>query len=1507
MTQLFALTFCCASMFGSSHREAPLISNDPLADNVDLYAFRSPDNPDMITLIATYVPLQLPHGGPNYYNFGENVRYEIHVDNDAAVPGDEIIYRFTFNIENEDPTTFFNIRLGQQNQKATYTLERSMDGGTSFQTIVANGIVPPNNIGPRSIESGVGLNTTYDALFQGAITTSTTGETVFAGPTDDPFFVDLGGIFDLGDAPRQNGKPVDGVACYNVSALAIQVPISTLLKAGAPTTPTNILDSDYVIGVWASASRPSITTISATGEPTVSGDWVQVSRLGMPLTNEAVIPVGQKDFWNAISPYDEISETTLDEYFFNPELALYMDDSQFGGAVPALGPLRIQSASLGAFDFRNGADGLYGLKGDPALAGTALDDAVFGTLLLPAPGKPRSVDLWPTFHTGVPNVIPYQLATGKGGNPLAAGKPFINNFLPNGGDMLRLNMAVPPTPRDDANFSSLGLVQAAAIGLTVAPFNATADLEFIPNMDGFPNGRRLEDDVTRIELQAVAGVVLAAVGLWYDDYDPATSPSPVTQDLLNVLTYTTGIENNDKEFTGSFPYLAQPHSGTGNCSGELVFRNETPIADAVGKVFVSSNNSGTIAAYSNDANGNSSLTTFPSVATDADGVYYDETQDVLYQLNRSSNVINAYGSVFTNLNASADPNLIATSSSDFSNGREIAVSNGKLVVAQDAADGNGNVNQFVTYDITTSTITFDKAQPTDINLWGMTFAGNDLYAIVDNSADVALFNNFLSLPAGNVTPSSRVSVESMIRTHGITYDVTNDIMVLTDVGSGAVADDGALVYIANWNSAMADGVITNAEQIRISGPNSLLGNPVDVAFDIQTQNIYVAERANAGGRVLTFKVPTTTGDAAPFANDFFQGASAIHFGQCGVVAPPPPNNLTSIVSYNLDACNALINTQDNAVYDEFQPSYPNVLSCASTSASIVSRSPANANIHSCTPGVNGTMAMCVSSVIGCAYVADSDKAVRFDVVLSPEVGTLASLGRLEFFEKAPITYDWINGNSGLNNYPRRFGVRVLKDGVEVFRSVDNATNNDWTLQAFDFTGADFTVATTTTFSFELLGYCVVANSAGVTAWDLDDINVFGACQGSNRIAIRGTILTEDGTLMEDIDVSLLSDQPDFPLNTSTSNSGKYAFESLDSRFEYLVKGDKNGDALNGVSTLDIIVIQQHILGLKDIVSPFKIIAADVNKDDKISSIDLILIRKLILGLEEEFPSGDSWGFVGLDDVVNAPDPLLINDYLNVPVQIHDSNDEDFIGVKYGDVTGDSVSDFHSMTSSSRSGDAFKLTFKEQNVKAGESYQIIFAADKSTEIMGIQMALELKDLRYQTISPIGLSINENNLGHLNNEVHTLSWNKSSTTKLKEGAELFSINVIAEKNGLLSEMINLSDETMVQEAYLGENMEVVDVVIGEEIIGTLYENKLYQNIPNPLVETTSIKFDLAKAGKVKLIIRDLDGSLVYEIEDRYEVGEHVILIDRQQLNIVSGAVYYSLETDGFNDTKMMIIVE
>jgi hypothetical protein len=574
----------------SSHREAPLIADDRQADNTDVYAFRSPANPDKVILIANYIPGQLPSDGPNYYHFGENIRYEIHVDNNVNTPGDDITYRWTFTRTNEDPTTFFNIRLGKENLKTTYTLERSKGGG-AFQAIVTNGIVPPYNVGPRSISSMVGLNApNYESLMMNSIMTASTGERVFAGPVDDPFFVDAGGIFDLGDNPRTTGtRPRDHLRKLNVHTLALEVDIATLQKDSKPVSmAANILDGDYVIGVWASASRRKMKTL-VTGQEALAmdnnpndketkvmdahtGDWVQVSRLGMPLTNEAVNPIGYKDLWNRLTPYQDLANNGIfGDFFYNPELALYMDDTKFGPAVPALSPLRIQRNSLGEFGFGNGQDGLFILKNTVGVQGSALSESAFGGLLLPGPGKPRSVDLWPIFHTGVPNLSPYQLSVQKGLNPFVEGKPFINNFLPNGGDMLRLNMAVPVTPRNSADFSNEGLVQAAVLGLTDPRFNGSKALQNIPNMDGFPNGRRLEDDVTRIELQAVSGVVLAAIGFWYDDYQRFVTPSPVTPRLLSVLNYRTGINRNDTTLKTMFPFVQTPWPGTfnENCNDQM--------------------------------------------------------------------------------------------------------------------------------------------------------------------------------------------------------------------------------------------------------------------------------------------------------------------------------------------------------------------------------------------------------------------------------------------------------------------------------------------------------------------------------------------------------------------------------------------------------------------------------------------------------------------------------------------------------------------------------------------------------------------------------------------------------------------------------------------------------------------------------------------------------------------------------------------------------------------------
>ena len=430
----------------SSHREAPLIADDPSADNTDVYAFVSPDKPDTVTILANYIPFEDPAGGPNYYRFDPSARYEIHVDNDGDAR-DDVTYRFQFKTHVGNPNTFlYNTNQVTSptdpdlNVKQTYSVTRIAHGS---KTVLGSDLpVPPANIGPRS-------NPSYDP-FQGVVNLGG-GRKVFAGPRDDPFFVDLGSIFDLlGLRPFNAAHLIplaaeagrDGVLNYNTHTIAIQVPKTDLL--GPPM-------ADGTIGIYASASRPKIRLLRGDGTVDVMGPMVQVSRLGNPLINEVIIPLGQKDLWNASDPKDDAQ--FLNRYT-SPELA---------GLVNLLYPV-----------------------------------------LPDAPTAGRS-DLVAVLLTGVP------------------GLNFTGSVQ---ADLLRLNTAIAPTTSPN-------------------PLGALAG-----DFQGFPNGRRLVDDVTDIEVRAVAcgygSILEMALGLCN------LSPNNVVGD---------GVDANENAFLSSFPYVAAPNRG----------------------------------------------------------------------------------------------------------------------------------------------------------------------------------------------------------------------------------------------------------------------------------------------------------------------------------------------------------------------------------------------------------------------------------------------------------------------------------------------------------------------------------------------------------------------------------------------------------------------------------------------------------------------------------------------------------------------------------------------------------------------------------------------------------------------------------------------------------------------------------------------------------------------------------------------------------------------------------
>lgn len=254
---------------------------------------------------------------------------------------------------------------------------------------------------------------------------------------------------------------------------------------------------------------------------------------------------------------------------------------------------------------------------------------------------------------------------------------------------------------------------------------------------------------------------------------------------------------------------------------------------------------------------------------DAEGISYDSDTDAVIVASRTNNRLETYSGLKTSLSAGTDNLMLSLSSltGEFTNARETAVSGDIVVVAQDQLASNGLTNKLFIYRKSSTGFSLLKTFTTDFKLWGIHMVGADLYAVADLTGDIVLFRNFMTNASGNIAATKRVTIAGLVRTHGITYSASDDVMILTDVASATSGTDGGLIVIKNFSSVFAStsaaGTIALTNQVRVYGPNSLLGNPVDVAYDSATKYIYVAERLNAGGQVLTYSYPTASGDFAP--------------------------------------------------------------------------------------------------------------------------------------------------------------------------------------------------------------------------------------------------------------------------------------------------------------------------------------------------------------------------------------------------------------------------------------------------------------------------------------------------------------------------------------------------------------------------------------------------------------------------------------------------------------------
>jgi hypothetical protein len=386
----------------SSHREAPAISKDPVADSTDTYAFVSPDQPDTVTLISNYVPLEGPAGGPNFYEFGDDVLYEINIDNDGD-GGADISYRFRFQTEVRNPNTFLyntgpitSLDSPNWNRRQFYTVSVLLEGQAD-ETILAEHLAsPPCNVGTRS-------TTNYADLAKAAVHTIGDTTKVFAGQRREGFYVDLGSIFDLGALrPVQNlhlipmaaSAGVDATKDLNVHTIAIQVPKTDLTSNGS--VPNDPADPGAVIGVWAAAYRQK-ATVRDKGQHIKTGPWVQVSRLGNPLFNEVIVPMVKKDLWNSVTPDEDVAFL---QHVQHPELAALLP-VLYPGVFPNLAAYTKDRADLVAILLTGIPPGI--IPGFQNFTGSEPADRLRLNMAIPPSANPNRLGILGGDLAGFPN------------------------------------------------------------------------------------------------------------------------------------------------------------------------------------------------------------------------------------------------------------------------------------------------------------------------------------------------------------------------------------------------------------------------------------------------------------------------------------------------------------------------------------------------------------------------------------------------------------------------------------------------------------------------------------------------------------------------------------------------------------------------------------------------------------------------------------------------------------------------------------------------------------------------------------------------------------------------------------------------------------------------------------------------------------------------------------------------------------------------------------------------
>ncbi len=398
--------------------------------------------------------------------------------------------------------------------------------------------------------------------------------------------------------------------------------------------------------------------------------------------------------------------------------------------------------------------------------------------------------------------------------------------------------------------------------------------------------------------------------------------------------------------------------------------------------------------------------------------------------------------------------------------------------------------------------------------------------------------------------------------------------------------------------------------------------------------------------------------------------------------------------------------------------------------------------------------------------------------------------------------------------------------------------------------------------------------------------------------VAGSVKTESNEELAEVSVMLESMSDHNEDYLMTEDNGYFAFEELTSNEDYMLMPTKNDEHINGVSTLDIVLIQQHILGLNDLDSPYKLIAADVNNNEKITASDLLEIRQLILGINEEFTQNQSWRFVdAAHNFVDLSTPWPFTEQIIIDDITSDVMNQDFVAVKVGDVNNTATINSVSEEADTRNRDAFIL----KTVQNGNTISLI--VDEKSSINGAQFTLDFNELvTINEVSSSMLAINQGNYSsHKSSEgLMSFSWNSSEAIDFEKGEEFIKITLADNKT---LDQLSISSELTKAEAY-NASLDLMDITLNNKDLAANLE--VFQNRPNPFNSMTRISFDLPEDDLVRLVVMDVNGRIIQSSENWYKNGLNEVIVNMSQTNF-EGVLYYELSTSKYSVTKKMIRIK